>query len=206
MKLEFIVEKNKYTEYCPECWAANVDFTKSSNKIICPVCLSELDRIIIIDPKLKWWLDENNVYWHESVGILIINPANKVLFYELTKFPYGLTIPAGHVDNKESPKKAALREAREETGLNMADLGLCINANIGGDSCRRGSDNHRWSLYVYKLNGDQIANIVIDDREGCNPVWLDLGDILNRLEEMPPAMRYIFNNYKKDIYSHINNL
>jgi 8-oxo-dGTP pyrophosphatase MutT (NUDIX family) len=204
MKINFLVQKDVYTEYCPSCNKPSKLFNKKDVIFICPNCNAELERLIIVDPKLKWWLDDNNNYWHESVGILIIDEKRRILFYELNKFPYGLTIPAGHVDEGETPLQSVIREASEEAGIKLEGASECIKLDINGDSCRRGSDDHKWTLFVANINSEQANKIAVDGSEGKEPVWLSLSQCQSRLDDMPAAIKLIFTKYLSDIKAKID--
>jgi len=53
---------------------------------------------------------------------IIIEIADKIVLIERKNPPYGWALPGGFIDYNESAEHAALREAREETGLNVQDL------------------------------------------------------------------------------------
>jgi len=56
----------------------------------------------------------------EAAGGLVLNPAGEILFIFRRGF---WDLPKGKIDKGESPSEAALREVREETGLEQLDLG-----------------------------------------------------------------------------------
>jgi len=202
MVIDFPINKEVYGEYCPVCHMANQAdaVLKNGRKIfVCRHCNARNDRLIIIDPKIRWWTDEENVYFHESAGILLVNPAGKILFFELTKFPYGFTVPAGHVDANETPQHAVIRETSEEVGARIVDPQLVVETIIHGDSCSRGCDDHKWSLFSKAITQEDIKHIKVDKNEGQKPRWLTISEV--DALEMPYAMRFIFDVYKKDIKS-----
>ena len=199
MKVDFSITPDTYAEYCPNCKKADLTFTKNEGSFLCSGCHEVLSRLLIIDPGLRWWLDESKIYWHESVGILLLNESAQILFYELTKFPFGLTVPAGHVDKGEVPVDAIIREAREEVGVDIDKPDVCVSTKIHGDSCRRGSDDHQWTLFIASISKTQRNSIVIDSHEGKKPMWLSFNEAVACLDGMPFAMRFLFTNHAEKI-------
>jgi 8-oxo-dGTP diphosphatase len=57
-----------------------------------------------------------------TVDILIEVPGKGVILIERKNPPFGWAIPGGFVDYGETLEAAALREAKEETGMDLADL------------------------------------------------------------------------------------
>lgn len=53
---------------------------------------------------------------------IIIEIENKIVLIERKNPPFGWALPGGFVDYGESFETAALREAKEETGLEVTDL------------------------------------------------------------------------------------
>jgi 8-oxo-dGTP pyrophosphatase MutT (NUDIX family) len=200
MIIDFPIDKESYGEYCPSCHAKDsASATKEDGQkvFICSKCGARNDRLVIIDPKLHWWIDEKKQYWHESAGILLVNPAGKILFYELTKFPYGFTVPAGHVDSGETALAAAIRESKEEVNVDLKAPRKIAEALIHGDSCRRGSDDHKWSLYIERITQETADLISVDVNEGQKPRWADISEV--ELMQMPYAMNFLFSNRREAI-------
>lgn len=54
-----------------------------------------------------------------TVDILVHHPARGVLLIERANPPHGWALPGGFIDYGESAEAAAVREAREETGLDV---------------------------------------------------------------------------------------
>ena len=57
-----------------------------------------------------------------TVGIFIFNQNNEILLLESHKWPGAYVVPGGHVELGEQLEEAAVREAKEETGLDIYDL------------------------------------------------------------------------------------
>ncbi|MFW5731514.1 MAG: NUDIX domain-containing protein [Desulfonatronovibrionaceae bacterium] len=59
-----------------------------------------------------------------TVDIVIFSPAREIVLIERRNYPYGWALPGGFVDYGEQAEAAAIREAREETGLEVVLTGL----------------------------------------------------------------------------------
>ena len=57
-----------------------------------------------------------------TVGVFIFNQANELLLLKSHKWPGKSVVPGGHVELGERLEDAAIREAKEETGLDIYDL------------------------------------------------------------------------------------
>jgi nucleoside triphosphatase len=57
-----------------------------------------------------------------TVGIFIFNQQGKLLLLQSHKWPGAYVVPGGHVELGERIEEAAVREAKEETGLDIYDL------------------------------------------------------------------------------------
>jgi len=196
MKFDFPIDTtgNHTTTYCIYCHSSDIEtvISRGITEFICHSCEKHSDRAIIIDPEISWWIDpKTKEYWHKSVGIFIFNNEGKFLIFKLQKYPYKHTIPAGHIDVQETPKDAAQREALEETALAISQLSLLGEDDISNDSCRRGSDHHRWFTFqAFVANSD---NLNIND-EGIKPMWVTPQEA-RKLDLTVPA-RFVFEKYK----------
>jgi len=56
-----------------------------------------------------------------TVGVLIFNPAGELLLVRSHKWHGKWTIPGGHIELWERMEDALVREAKEETGLDVTD-------------------------------------------------------------------------------------
>ncbi|MCP4142502.1 MAG: NUDIX domain-containing protein [Chloroflexi bacterium] len=59
---------------------------------------------------------------HPTVGALIFNPEEKMLLVRSHKFHDKYVVPGGHIEVGEKMTDALIREAKEETGLDVYDL------------------------------------------------------------------------------------
>ena len=95
------------------------------------------------------------------VGIVIENPKGEILLVKSPKWGDKWTIPGGHVDPGENIFKTAIREAKEETGLNCQSDGN--NLKLDGDELKE----YLWITpeNVNKVNfmcgfGDSISEFI----------------------------------------------
>jgi nucleoside triphosphatase len=58
---------------------------------------------------------------HPTVGALIFNPEGKMLLVQSHKFHGKWVVPGGHIEVGERMVDAVVREAKEETGLDVYD-------------------------------------------------------------------------------------
>lgn len=102
---------------------------------------------------------------HTSVGMLVWQNG-KLLMIERRKLPFGFAPPAGHVDEGETYREAAIRELREEVGLKVKKLKLLFSGRKDF-SCRRpGGDWHDWKVYQVEVQGKLKRNLAETKKVG----------------------------------------
>jgi 8-oxo-dGTP pyrophosphatase MutT (NUDIX family) len=178
MQIPKLLSLDRDGQYCMNCFSLDVKrlFQNSLTYYKCSICNQMLERSLVIDSKIVWWVDGDTTYWHESVGVLVV-VGSKLLVMLRKIFPFSYTIPAGHLDKGEPSVFAAQRELEEETGLIFSELEVIKeNFDIARDSCRRGSDHHRWHLYRVIL--DTIPEISLCD-EASEIKWMTLQELKN---------------------------
>ena len=183
-----------YHQYCAGCHAEAVsrEYDEAGRTFYrCGGCGQRHERSIVLDPRVVWWVDANGEYWHESAGVFVLNRAGRLLLFERTIFPFALTVPSGHVDTGEEPAAAAGRELKEEVGLTAETLTAVAAKDIVGDSCRRGSDAHRWHAFTCRVDAVEVEVAVLE--EGRRPVWLTVGEALQA--DLVPPVRHMLSRY-----------
>lgn len=123
---------------------------------------------------------EENTSWAEQLAgkmtsaCLAVRHADKVLMVKAS-YKEHWTFPSGVVDEGESPKAAALRETKEESGLEFEPgdcrfLGVVYTA---GQGVGRDRFNFGFTVNITDNNVSlDIPNDEIDDAK-----WVDVGDI-----------------------------
>ncbi|WP_406404679.1 NUDIX domain-containing protein [Streptomyces sp. NBC_00879] len=184
MKIDFLpLRDDTHGEYCLYCHAETVEWivVDGRKRCTCGSCGREAERAVVVDPRISWWTDSDGEYWHESAGVFVRDPRGRFLFFQRTAFPYRLTVPAGHVERGEDPQRAAARELWEEVGIRDAhgELRLIADELLNGDTCRRGSDAHRWHAYLLDVDDHRAAGGELTvNEEGEAPLWLTLDQAL----------------------------
>lgn len=64
----------------------------------------------------------DQIFPEPTVGVFIFNQKGELLLLKSHKWPDKYVVPGGHVDLGERLEEAAVREAKEETGLDIYDL------------------------------------------------------------------------------------
>lgn len=62
------------------------------------------------------------IFPEPTVGVFIFNPTGDLLLLKSHKWPGKYVVPGGHVELGERLEEAAIREAKEETGLDIYAL------------------------------------------------------------------------------------
>ncbi|HUW21685.1 MAG TPA: NUDIX hydrolase [Candidatus Bathyarchaeia archaeon] len=199
MKITFpLPTDNKRHRYCQNCYSENIHDVIADKKRLykCHSCGKTFDRLIDIDPALKWWIDQKTgEYWHESASVFVIRSDEKILFVERTIYPYGFTVPSGHIEEKETPEYAARRELFEEAGIRTHKLIFFSTEDIVGDLCRRGADCHRHHFYILTLSGK--PEIKTDREEGRRHTWMNINEALRK--KLTAPTRYCLKKYGNKI-------
>ncbi len=64
----------------------------------------------------------DQIFPEPTVGVFIFDPKGELLLLKSHKWPDKYVVPGGHVELGERLEEAAVREAKEETGLDVYDL------------------------------------------------------------------------------------
>lgn len=94
-------------------------------------------------------------------------PGRPIVLIERANPPYGWAIPGGFVDVGEMVEQAAVREAREEVGL---EVRLTALLGIYSDPRRDDRGHTVTAVYVAEAHGTPVA---ADDAKNCRLFQLD---------------------------------
>jgi 8-oxo-dGTP diphosphatase len=108
----------------------------------------------------------------------------------------GLTFPGGHVEWGESFYDAAVREAKEETGLDVKNLTLCGVVNWAN---KRGGD--RYLEFLYKTN--DFYGVLSEGTIEGNVLWMTPEELKSSDRLSPNFDMYLpifFGGKYKELY------
>jgi 8-oxo-dGTP pyrophosphatase MutT (NUDIX family) len=111
---------------------------------------------------------------HTSVGVIIENPDGHLAMVKRARFPVGYAPVAGHIDQHDTPRLAALAETEEELGVVLEDSFLvptAISCRTVNNCCRRtGGSYHTW--WVYRVTLTAWVELIHDPDEALEALWL----------------------------------
>jgi len=110
----------------------------SKKQIKCPKCGASLEIYINPVPTVD----------------IIIETDQGIVLIERKNYPFGWAIPGGFVDYGETVEEAALREAKEETGMNVDLLGIL---GVYSDPERDPRQHTISTVFVGKAQGMPVA-------------------------------------------------
>jgi len=128
-----------------------------------------------------------------NMVMILDKTANRVLVQERTKDPKGITFPGGHVEGGESFAESAIREVKEETGLDVKNLKSCGVIHW----CNEETDE-RYLAFLYKTS-DYSGKLIESTKEGrvfwANVDTLNNMELSNNFEECLPI--FFVENYNE---------
>jgi len=115
------------------------------------------------------------------VLIVAITKDNKILFVRQYKHGAGeilLEVPAGYIDNKETPLKTAKRELLEETGF-VSNKWYKLGFYFSNPTKERGN-----GIYIYLAeNAKSIGKSKIDDMENIEVQLIGIEDVIRMIKK-----------------------
>ena len=127
----------------------------------------------------------------ELTNMVMVCDGTKVLVQERVKNWKGLSFPGGHVEKGESFTDSAVRELREETGLearNLKSSGVIHWSN---------TDNFdRYLAFLFKTS-DFMGELLPETEEGRN-IWMELDELAAAPSDN--GMREILRMFLNDGY------
>jgi nucleoside triphosphatase len=114
------------------------------------------------------------IYPEPTVRAIIINPKGELLLIKSHKWPGHYVIPGGHVELGERVEQTVVREAKEETGLDVRDLRfLCWQEFIYDNSFWK---RHHYLFFAFGCRADSTEVRLNDEAEDY--LWTQPGKAL----------------------------
>jgi len=127
--------------------------------------------------------------------VMIKNPeTNEILIQNRTQNYPGYSFPGGHVERGESIYDCAVREVKEETGLDAKNLKYC-----GVVHWVNGETDERYLCFMYKT--EQFDGKLIAKTDEGEQFWLGINELLATPKEKFSSVHYalspLFHEYGK---------
>ncbi len=111
---------------------------------------------------------------HPTVGALIFNPEGKLLLVRTHKFRNKYVVPGGHIEVGEKMTDALVREAKEETGLDVYDLEFIFFQEFIQDDSFWQKMHFIFFDFACKTNSSEVT---LND-EAQSYLWVTMEDAL----------------------------
>ena len=142
---------------------------------------------------------------HNEIAVFIINDNKQVLLQKRSankRFnPNKWALCAGHVDADESLEVAALRELKEEVGLDVSLESLYSFAE--SEFTIRESNSHITYFYYVKSNL-QESEFIIQEEELSEVKWFNIDDVIDMIKMKDETI--VFNENRIKIFEQLKNL
>ena len=109
-----------------------------------------------------------------TVGIFIFNSKGEVLLLQSHKWPGAYVVPGGHVELGERLEETAIREAKEETGLDIYDLDFLLFQEFVYDPAFW--KQRHFIFFDFAAKTDR-TDVVLND-EAQDYLWIEPDDAL----------------------------
>lgn len=117
-------------------------------------------------------------YPHESVSVVIVNEKEEILMIRSKRYITSRLeweVPAGRIEDGESPEEAARRECAEETGCTLKELTWLCCHNPGN-----GMSDLKMHVFIAKAAAETME---FDENEVYAKRWFSKAEILELLKE-----------------------
>jgi isopentenyldiphosphate isomerase len=131
-----------------------------------------------------------NRLWHREASIWILNEKNELLLQRRSMLKSGankFSITAGHIGAGEEEIKAALRELKEEIGIDAIEKDLILL-----DIYKNEQNNNNCFSYTYLLKTNKkIEDMTIQEEEVSELKYITIEELEKRLDNMDPEINFV---------------
>jgi len=119
--------------------------------------------------------------------VMIQNSETNEVLVQNRKMKYlGWSFPGGHVVSGESYYDCAVREVKEETGLDVKNLKYC-----GLVHCLNRDNDDRFLCFMYKTT--EFSGVLIEETNEGEQFWLGIDKLLATPKEKLSSIHYCFS-------------
>ncbi|MDP2855884.1 MAG: NUDIX hydrolase [bacterium] len=131
---------------------------------------------------------------HTSVGVILTNASGQILLIDRKRFPLFFACPAGHLEEDEQPEAGAIREVKEEVGLDISNLQLALHERFDNLCRRQDGTWHEWWVYRADFSGELKASQ--DETKGAG--WYDRDEIeaFKQAAKLEPIWQQVFEKLR----------
>lgn len=134
---------------------------------------------------------------HNEIGVFIINDKRQILLQKRSankRFnPNKWGLCAGHVDANESLESAALREIKEEVGLDVTVKDL---HSIGEREFTLGDENSHITYFYYIKCDKSESDFVIQEEELSEVRWFNIEKVIQMIKQKDESIVFKENRLK----------
>jgi len=94
---------------------------------------------------------------HFTVGA-VIKKGDNYLLIDRSVFPEGWAGIAGHIEIRETPEEALIREVKEESNLKIKSYKMIFEETYYDNPCVMKANNHHWYVYECEIEGEAKKN------------------------------------------------
>jgi 8-oxo-dGTP diphosphatase len=129
-----------------------------------------------------------------TVDVVVLLPCDRVVLIERKNEPRGWALPGGFVDEGETLEAAAVREAREETGLTVE---LVEQLHAYSDPRRDPRQHTISTVFLARAAGDPVGADDAARAEGFRWAELPVGIVFDHAEILADARRYLLTGARR---------
>lgn len=135
--------------------------------------------------------------WHQTIHVWIYNSSNEILVQKRSKskksWPSLYDVSCnGHVDSGETPYKAAIRELKEELGIEGCMPKKIEIKKFSSESPEKGFYNNEFAV-IYKMKYDDISKIKLLDGEVESVSFVDSETLRKEITNKVTSKNYVSN-------------
>jgi len=143
--------------------------------------------------------------WHREIAVWVMNEKKELLLQRRSsKKKIGankLSITAGHIDMGERPEKAALRELKEEIGLEFKESELYF---IGVYKNEQKNNNCFSYNYIVKTN-KKIEQMTMQEEEVSELMYISIVELEKRMKAQDEEISFVKKEHVKVAINKIKN-